>query len=144
MARTNVPPTILEGDLIKKNPCYMQPKNFQTLARRNILYFFACYYYMGYCCLPAKRDYWKQRQQNSCLSSHWMDVVFSRDKFEYVWRNISMDSSLLYEEFDNTVGEGGDGEFKCGQEQVEEVIKVKTVEEEETRKKTDADNKVVE
>ena len=54
-----------------------------------------------------------------------MDGVFSRDKFEYVWRNISMDSSLLDEEFDNTVGDGGDGEFEV------EGIEVETVEEEE-------------
>ena len=41
-----------------------------------------------------------------------MDRLYSRDKFEYVWRNILMDSSLLDEEFDNTVGEGLDGEFE--------------------------------
>ena len=76
----------------------MHPSKFCDITRRDILYFFACYYYMGYYRLPAKRDYWKQRQQNSCLPSHWMDGVFSRDKFEYVWRNISMDSLLLYEE----------------------------------------------
>ena len=109
MARTNVSPTIVEGDVIKKNPCYMHPKNYRTLTRRNILYFFACYYYMGHCCLPAKGNYWKQRQRNSCLPSHWIDGVFPRHKFEYVWRNISMDSSLLNEKFNNTIGEGGDG-----------------------------------
>ena len=41
----------------------------------------------------------------------WMDF-FSRHKFEYVWRNILMDSSLLDEEFYHTVGKGGDGEFE--------------------------------
>ena len=69
-----------------------------------------------------------------------MDGVFSRDKFEYVWRNISMDSSLLDEDFDNTVGKGKDGEFKRGQEQVEEVIEAKTVEEEEKEESDNSDN----
>ena len=58
IARTNVSPMIVEEDKIKKNPCYMHPKNYQTLTRQDILYFFACYYYMGYCRLPAKRDYY--------------------------------------------------------------------------------------
>ena len=52
-----------------------------------------------------------------------MDELFSRDKFEYVWRNISMDSSLLDDEFDNTVGEGLDGGFEVEEEQIDKVIR---------------------
>ena len=76
MAQTNVSPTIVEEDKIKKNPCYMHPSKFRTLTRQDILYFFASYYYFGYCRLPAKQDYWAQHQRNSCLPSHWMDGVF--------------------------------------------------------------------
>ena len=53
-----------------------------------------------------------------------MEGLFSRDKFEYVWCNVLMDSSLSDEVFDNTVGEGLDSEFKVGKEQIEEVIEV--------------------
>ena len=88
---------------------------------------------MGCCCLPAKQDYWVQRQHNSCLPYHWIDGLFSRDKFEYVWQNMLMDSSLLDEEFDNTIGEGLDGEFE-GVEEVIEVIEVKTVRERRRRR----------
>ena len=31
MARTNLSPTIVEGDVIKKNPCYMHPKTIELL-----------------------------------------------------------------------------------------------------------------
>ena len=64
------------------------------------------------------------------LPSHWRDnFSSSRDKVEYVWRNMLMDSSLLDEEFENTVGECLDDEFKVGEEWIEELIEVKIVEE---------------
>ena len=66
--------------------------------------------------------------------------VFSRDMFEYVWRNISMDSSLLDRGFDNTVGEGGDGQFKRGQEWVEEVIEAETVEDKDVLEEPEDNN----
>ena len=50
----------------------------------------------------------------------------SRDKFDYVLRKTSMDFSLLDKEFDNTVVEDLDGEFKLDK-RAKEMITVKTV-----------------
>ena len=58
-----------------------------------------------------------------------MDGNYSRDKFEYVWRNISLDSSLVDEDFDNTVDVANDGQFEP-EEEVEEVL-VETVKEDD-------------
>ena len=54
---------------LKKNPSYLSTSKFNPITRQDILYFLACYYYMGYCKLPARHDYWKKKQQNSCLPS---------------------------------------------------------------------------
>ena len=64
IARTELSPTIVVEDKIKKNLCYMYPSKFRIITRQDILYFFASYYYMGYYRLPAKQDYWAQRQRN--------------------------------------------------------------------------------
>jgi hypothetical protein len=67
---------------------------------------------MGYCKLPARHDYWKKKQQNSCLPSHWMDGTISRDKFEYLWRNISLSNDGDDDEdIDNSISDEADGEF---------------------------------
>ena len=49
-----------------------------------------------------------------------MDGNFSCDKFDYVWRNISFDSSLVDKDFDNTVSVDDDGYFEP-EEEVKEV-----------------------
>ena len=53
-----------------------------------------------------------------------MDRLYSRDKFEYVWRNLLIDSSLL---------DGLDGEFEVQDKQTKEGIEVEIV---EKKKKT--------
>ena len=93
---------------------------------------------MGYCRLPARQDHWVQRQPNSFLPAHWMDGQFSCDKFEYVWRNISLDSLLIDKEVDNTVDVDNDGQFKP--EEVTEEFIVKTVKEDEDNNNDDAVN----
>ena len=107
----------------------MHPNKYQDISRQDILFFFASYYYMGYCRLPARQDYWVQRQPNSCLPAHWMDGQFSCSKFAYVWRNISLDSLLTDEEIDNSVEVDNDGQFKPETEPGEFVVK--TAEEDE-------------
>ena len=57
--------------------CARRRIRFKPMTRKDILYFLACYYYMGYCRLPARSDYWKQQLSNSCLLSHWMDGIIS-------------------------------------------------------------------
>ena len=57
-----------------------------------------------------------------------MDGQFSCNRFDYVWRNISLDLLLVDKDFDNTVGVDDDvGHFEP--EQVAEEFIVKTVEE---------------
>ena len=71
---------------------------------------------MRYCKLPAKRDYWKQHTPYSCLLFHWMDSVYFRDNFEYVWQNILLDGCILHKHLDNNVPKSSDGEFVDGDE----------------------------
>ena len=137
MARTKLEENILVDGVLKRNPRWMLQYNYRDITRQDILFFFACYYYMGYCRLPARRDYWVERQPNSCLPSHWINGQFSRNKFEYVWRNISLDSAVASEEFDQSVEVGNDGEFEP-EEEVEEVL-VETVEEEDDDDNNDDD-----
>ena len=46
---------------------------------------------MGYCKLPSKRDYWKV---GGIYPTHWMSKMFPRNRFEYIFRNISVDPSF--------------------------------------------------
>ena len=102
----------LADGALKKNRHWMQPAKYRDITRHDILYSFACYYYMGYCRLPARRDCLVQRKDHSCLPSHWMNGNFSCDKFDYEWNNISLDLSLIDKNFDNTVGVDHDGPFR--------------------------------
>ena len=111
MARTKLDETILVDGVMKRNPRWMHLNKFRTINRQDILFFFACYYYMGYCRLPARRDYWVQHKPHSFLPAHWMDGKFSCDKFDYVWRNISLDSLLTGEGINNSVEVDNDGQF---------------------------------
>ena len=122
-----------------KKQYWMHPKKYRDTSQQDILFFFACYYYMGYCRLPVRQDYRVQRKPNSCLPAHWVDGQFSCcDKFDYVWRNISLDLLLIDKEFDNTVGVNGDGQFKP--EEVTEEFIVKTVQEDEDNNDDGADH----
>ena len=99
---------------MKKNLSYLLPSKFKPITGQDILYFLACYYYMGYCRLPARSDYWRRKTPTSCLPSHWMDGIISRDKFEYLWRNISLleDNGVGdTDSIDNNVSDEDDDEF---------------------------------
>ena len=67
-----------------------------------------------------------------------MDGQFSCHRFDYVWRNISLDSLLTGEETDNSVEVDNDGQFVPETEL--EVFVVKTVEEEEVNDNNDDDD----
>ena len=54
MARTKLEESILVDGVMKRNPRWMHPSKYRDITRQDILFFFACYYYMGYCRLPAK------------------------------------------------------------------------------------------
>ena len=84
MARTKLDETILVNGDMERNPRGMHPNKYRNINQQDIFFFFPCYYCMGYCRLPARQDYWVQRQLHSCLPAHWMDGQFSHDKFDYV------------------------------------------------------------
>ena len=84
LARTKLEQFELVNGVVKKNPRWMHLSKYWDINRQDILYFFACYYYMGYCRLPARQDYWVQCKDHSCLPSHWMDGNYSCDKFDDV------------------------------------------------------------
>ena len=88
------------------------------ITESDILYFFAAYYYMGYCCLPAKVDYWKVPNVGSCVPEHWFSSKLSRRKFYYIWRNISIDPLYSDDSDDATIitpmeEEGIDAPYSC-------------------------------
>ena len=109
---TKLDETILVDGVMKKNPKWMHPNKYQDISQQDILFFFACYYYMEYCRLPARQDYWVQRQPISYIPAHWMNGQFSHYKFEYVWCNILFDSLLIHKEVDNAVDVDNNGQFK--------------------------------
>ena len=67
-----------------------------------------------------------------------MDGQLSCYKFEYVWRNISLDSLLTDEEIDNSVEVNSDGQFETEREPEEFVVE--TVEEDEDNDNADDDD----
>ena len=138
MSRTKLDGTILVDGVTKRNPIWMHPNKWRNINPQDILSFFACYYYMGYCRLPARQDCWVQRQPHSCLPAYCMEGQFSCDKFEYVQRHISLNSPLTVEEIDNSVKVDNDGQFKP-EEEVEELL-VKTVEEDDDDNDDDDNN----
>ena len=82
-----------------KNPQYLRKDLHRKVTREDILLFFATYFYMGYCQLPAKSNYWSGAG-GGVEPSHWMkNRGFSRDRFHFVWRNISLDPSFASEHY---------------------------------------------
>ena len=124
LARTKLDETILVDGVMKKNPRWIHLNKYQDISRQDILFFFACYYYMGYCRLPARREYWVQCQSNSNLPSHWKDGQFSCYKFGYVWRNISLDLLLTDKEVVNAINVDNNGQFEPETEAEEFVVKI--------------------
>ena len=58
LVRTKMEQFELVNGAFKKNPRWMHPTKYRDITRQDILFFFACYYYMGYYRLPARQDYW--------------------------------------------------------------------------------------
>ena len=139
-ARTTLEGMILVNCVMKRNPRWMHPNKYRDISRQDILFFFACYYYMDYCRLPARQDYWVQCKPHSCLPAHWMDGQFSCDKFDYIWRNISLDLLLVDEDFYNTVDVDNDGHFKPEQVAEEFVVEIVEVDEDNNNDDADADD----
>ena len=64
-------PNKLIDDIANRSTKYARgPTKVKLITRQDMIYFLACYYYMGYCRLLARSDYWKQQLPNSCLLSH--------------------------------------------------------------------------
>ena len=70
MARTELPPVVPDkkNGGTKKNVNYLPPNKLKAITRKDILFFLATYYYMGYCRLPAKTDYWVRQKSHSFLT----------------------------------------------------------------------------
>lgn len=67
------------------NNDWMDPNKLEPIKGHELLYFFACYYYMGYTKLPSKTDYWVRPGTFKCIPSHWMkDGKFSSDRFIFI------------------------------------------------------------
>ena len=123
LAGTKLDGKILVDGVMKKNPRWMHPNKYRDINQQDILFFFTCYYYLGYYRLPARQDYWVQRKPNSCLPAHWIDRQFPCDKFEYTRCNISLNLLLIDKEVDKTVDVDNDGQFKPETEAEEFVVK---------------------
>ena len=82
-----------------KNPQYLRKDLHRKVTREDILLFFATYFYMGYCQLPAKSDYWTSAG-SGVKPSHWMkNRGFSCNWFHFVWRNILLDPLFVTERY---------------------------------------------
>lgn len=81
-----------------KNNQYLNKDHRIILDRSDILFFFAIYYYMGVVQLLAKADYWA-RSTDGINSVHWMKSVYLMYRFNFVWRNISLDPQFASESY---------------------------------------------
>ena len=66
----------------------LHPRDIYKLVPRDILHFFIILYYMGYCKLPAKADYWSDG--DDILGDHPVCRAFgmTHKKFNFIWRNV--------------------------------------------------------
>ena len=81
-----------------KNNQWLHKDRRMILDRSDILFFFAIYYYMGVVQLPAKADYWA-RSADGIDPVHWMNQVYPMYRFNFVWRNISLDPQFASESY---------------------------------------------
>ena len=66
----------------------LHPRDVYKLVPRDILYFFVIIYYMGFCKLPSKQDYWNNG--DDIAGDHPVCKAFgmTHKKFCFIWRNI--------------------------------------------------------
>ena len=66
----------------------LHSRDCYKIIPRDILHFFCILYYMGYCKLPAKEDYWYPG--DAVRGDHPVCTAFgmSKKKFDFLWRNI--------------------------------------------------------
>ena len=66
----------------------LHPRSIFKIVPRDILHFFVIIYYMGYCKLPSKEDYWTEG--DDILGDHPVCRAFGMTykKFTFLWRNI--------------------------------------------------------
>jgi len=66
----------------------LHPRQVYKLVPRDIVHFFCMIYYMGYCRLPAKEDYWTDG--DDIVGDHPICRAFGMTfkKFQFMWRNI--------------------------------------------------------
>ena len=66
----------------------LHPRDVYKLVPRDILHFFVIIYYMGFCKLPSKQDYWNNG--DDIAGDHPVCKAFgmTHKKFCFIWRNI--------------------------------------------------------
>ena len=66
----------------------LNPRHVYKLVPRDIMHFWLIIYYMGYCKLPSKRDYWSEG--DDICGDHPVCRAFGMTykKFGFIWRNI--------------------------------------------------------
>lgn len=66
----------------------LSPRECYKIVPRDILHFFVMIYYMGYCKLPAKKDYWCNG--DDIRGDHPVCTAFGMTfkKFSFLWRNV--------------------------------------------------------
>ena len=79
---------ILRDTLIYIVKRKLNPRDVYKLVPRDILHFFVIIYYMGYCKLPSKQDYW--HDGDDIVGDHPVCKAFgmTHKKFCFIWRNI--------------------------------------------------------
>jgi hypothetical protein len=85
---------------------------YKQIKKGEFLIFFAIYYYMGYCKMPARQDYWKETDPDSIVPQHWIRGKMGRNRFDYIWRNIHLGPSGIHDAVDEEVLDVDDGQFQ--------------------------------
>ena len=117
-------PDPLIDTMVEKTNSYatsrLPPSRREPINRAELLRFFAIYYYMGLVRLPSRRDYWKGGN-DGFWPAHHPCMALSRERFEYIWRNLHFVGG----------GDGPDEESNVDEEQSDNVPGLDAVMEEE-------------
>ena len=84
----------------------LNARDVYKLVPRDILHFFCIIYYMGYCKLPSKEDYWFPG--DDIRGDHPVCVAFgmTKPKFDFIWRNVYLMEPRTEVEEDESENEG--------------------------------------
>ena len=114
-ARTKLDEMILVDSVMKRNLRWMHPNKYQDISQQDILVSFLLCFLL----LHGKLSFTSKTRLLGTTSTQLLPPssldgrsAFVCDKFEYVWRNILLNSLLTDEEIDNSVEVDNDGQFK--------------------------------